>query len=264
MANGWRRPGAAGALSAARIPPTMPCGTVAGMTGEFIEIDRGDTVWRFDREFLESDWHCIFGEGCHGILPAPAGELQQGCCSYGAHLGDGADGRTEALNVAAYASVLTPEQWQHHDVTPAGIFTDEHRNHTSLVDGACVFLNRPGFAGGAGCALHIGAVAVGESPIDWKPSVCWQLPIRVDWETVDGDTETATVRRWTRDDWGEFGQTMAWCCTERAEGGEAYSGDDPVHVSMAAEIEAIVGTQVAVELKRRMTRSNISQDSDKA
>ena len=54
--------------------------------------------------------------------------------------------------------------------------------HTRVVDGACIFLNRPGFAGGAGCALHLAAVDAGESPIDWKPSVCWQLPIRVDWE----------------------------------------------------------------------------------
>ena len=230
------------------------------MTDEFIEIEQGDTVWRFDRAFLESDWHCIFGAGCQGILPEPAEELQQGCCSFGAHLGDGSDGRAEALNVAAYASVLTPEQWQHHDVGPAGIFTDERRNHTQVIDGACVFLNRPGFSGGAGCALHIGAVEADEAPIDWKPSVCWQLPIRVDWATIDGASETATVRRWSRDDWGEFGTTMAWCCTERSEGGEAYSGDAPVHVSMGAEIERIVGNDVAVELKRRLSRTANSQD----
>ncbi len=230
------------------------------MTGEYIEIDHGDTLWRFDRSFLESDWRCIFGAGCHGILPESAPELQQGCCSFGAHLGDGGDGRAEALNVAAYASVLTPEQWQYHGVGPDGIFTDQRRNHTRVVDGACVFLNRPGFAGGAGCALHIGAVEADESPIDWKPSVCWQLPIRVDWETADDDSETATVRRWRRDDWGEFGTSMAWCCTERNEGGEAYSGEDPVHVSMRAEIEAIVGSAVAVELTRKLARPADSQD----
>ena len=30
---------------------------------------------------------------------------------------------------------------------------------------------------------------------------------------ADG-TEVATVRRWTRADWGDEGETMAWCCTE--------------------------------------------------
>ena len=222
------------------------------MTGEFIEIDRGDTVWRFERAFLESDWQCIFGAGCQGILPEPAEHLQQGCCSYGAHLGDGADGRTEALNVAAYASVLTPEQWERHHLGPGAIFSDQRRNHTRVVDGACVFLNRPGFVGGAGCALHIAAEAADESPLDWKPSVCWQLPIRVDWEAVDDDTETATVRRWTRADWGEFGNTMAWCCTERSEGGEAYGGGTPVSVTLRDELTAIVGADVADELSSRL------------
>jgi hypothetical protein len=36
------------------------------------------------------------------------------------------------------------------------------------VDGACIFLNRLGFEGGAGCALHIGAAQFQESPITWN------------------------------------------------------------------------------------------------
>jgi len=226
------------------------------MSEEHIEIDAGDTVWRFERAFLTSNWTCIFGAGCHGILPDPASGLQQGCCSYGAHLGDGADGRVEALNVAAFASVLTPEQWQFHGLFdhegPAGVFSDGQRNHTRIVDDACVFLNRRDFPGGPGCALHVGAVQAGESPVDWKPSVCWQLPIRVDWEDLDDQVERATVRRWTRDDWGEFGSTMAWCCTERGEGGEAYAGDRPVVASMAEELTALAGHEVVVELTRRL------------
>ena len=61
--------------------------------------------------------------------------------------------------------------------------------------------------------------------MDWKPSVCWQLPIRVEWEERDERTEVATVRRWSRADWGEEGETMAWCCTE---GKLAYVGDERV------------------------------------
>ncbi len=220
---------------------------------ELIEIDGGDTVWRFDLAFMTSNWRCIYGDGCHGILPEPAADLGQGCCSYGAHLGDGSAGRTEALNISAYASVLSDRQWQNHDVGPVGIFADEHRNRTRVVDGACVFLNRPGFPGGAGCALHIGAVDAGEPPMEWKPSVCWQLPIRVDWEPRDDGRETATVRRWSRADWGGIGETMAWCCTEQSDGGEAYSGSERVVDSMAEEIAEIVGTNVAVELRRRLS-----------
>jgi hypothetical protein len=119
------------------------------------------------------------------------------------------------------------------------------------VDGACIFLNRPGFAGGEGCALHLAADDAGESPIDWKPSVCWQLPIRVEWEDQPDGTEIATVRGWTRPDWGDEGRTMAWCCTEEPE---TYVGDAPVLETMGEELEAIVGEDVYVELRRRLSR----------
>ncbi len=237
--------------------PRRSTGETEGVEPDaFVEILDGEVTWRFERAFLESDWSCIFGSGCKGILPEVATDLQQGCCSYGAHLGDGVEGRAEALDVAAYASVLPPEQWQFRrefdELGPAGIFADAHRNHTRVIDGACIFLNRPGFPGGAGCALHIGALALEESPIDWKPSVCWQLPIRVDWEDLGADHETATVRRWRRTDWGTFGETMAWCCTERDEGGEAYGGGVAVVDSLAVELAGIAGESVVVELRRRL------------
>ena len=230
------------------------------MTDDVIEIERSDTVWRFEREFLESNWVCLFGNGCKGILPEPAAELNQGCCSLGAHFGDGPAGTEEAMTVAAYASVLDPEQWQHHDAAHADstggvidIFRDDERSHTRVVDGACIFLNRPGFSGGEGCALHIAALDTDESPTDWKPSVCWQLPLRIDWHDIDSDTEPATVRRWTRADWGEHGETMAWCCTERSDGGEAYSGTERVIDSLADSLTALAGEDVYVELRRRLT-----------
>jgi len=229
---------------------------------QFVEITQAQTVWRFEREFLESNWTCLFGNGCKGILEHDATDLNQGCCSLGAHFGDGPAGRAEAMNVDAYAAMLSPEQFQFHHVAQAtapheatganGIFGDAERTHTRVVDGACIFLNRPGFAGGEGCALHIGALETGESPTEWKPSVCWQLPLRVDWEEIDDDTELATVRRWTRADWGRHGTTMAWCCTERSDGGEAYTGDEQVVDSLADELTALAGDEVYVELRRRL------------
>jgi len=211
------------------------------------EIDDGDTVWRIDTSFLESNWTCIWGRGCQGILPEPAEHLGQGCCSIGADL----DGEDEARNIGALAATLDPERFEHHlDALEGGVFGDDTRTSTRVVDGACIFLNRPGFSGGAGCALHLEATHSGESPLVWKPSVCWQLPIKVDWEQGEGDTEVATVRRWERRDWGAEGQTMAWCCTE---GERAYVGDRPVVDSMAEELEAIVGPTVYVELRRRLS-----------
>ncbi len=247
-------------------------------TSDFVDVDDGDTQWRFEREFLTSNWRCTFGDGCKGILRAEAPELKQGCCSLGAHFGDGPAGQEEARQLSAYVSMLTPEQWQFHEIgttahlarpgtdtldadagprTVPGFYDDAGRTRTRVADGACVFLNRPGFDGGEGCALHIAALAHGEAPTEWKPSVCWQLPLRVDWALVDDadpdGPETATVRRWTRTDWGEHGETMAWCCTERSDGGEAYSGTERVVDSQADELQLLVGEAVYVELRRKLT-----------
>jgi hypothetical protein len=209
------------------------------------EIDDGDTVWRFDRQFLRSNWTCIWGRGCLGILDEPAEELGQGCCSVGAEFGD----TDEAMMISALAAMLDPARVQHHEeAAAAGVF-DAARTNTRVVDGACIFLNRPGFDGGAGCALHLAAIDAGEPPIEWKPSVCWQLPIRVDWVDLGDGREQATVRRWSRADWGDEGETMAWCCTE---GERAYVGDRPVVESLGEELQDIVGTTVYVELRRRL------------
>ena len=217
---------------------------------EYVEILHDDTLWRFEPEFLRSNWTCIWGRGCKGILDAPAEHLQQGCCSVGAELTD----LDEAMNVSALAATVPAHRWQFRDRVDADdVFSDATRTNTKVVDGACIFLNRPGFEGGEGCALHLAAVDVGESPLDWKPSVCWQLPIRVDWAMQPDGIEHATVRRWSRADWGDEGDTMAWCCTSHDDGGEAYSGDRPVIKSLAEELEGVAGHEVFVELRRRLS-----------
>jgi hypothetical protein len=211
-----------------------------------VEITSGPTVWRFERSFLESNWTCIWGRGCLGILPEPDEVSMRGCCSIGADLGD----EDEARMISALAGTLSPDIFEQHAAAEeVGIFRDEDRLHTRVVDGACIFFNRPGFAGGAGCALHLAAARDGEATTDWKPSVCWQLPIKVDWAEGDGDTEVATVRRWSRADWGAEGRTMAWCCTE---GDRAYVGDHRVIDSMADELEAVVGAEVFLTLRARL------------
>lgn len=210
------------------------------------EIVAGATTWRFDRSFLTSNWTCIWGRGCLGILDHPAEELQQGCCSIGAELTDA----EEAMTISALAATLEAGIFQHHAAVDADdVFSNASRTNTKVVDGACIFLNRPGFAGGEGCALHLAALRGGESPIDWKPSVCWQLPLHVDWEDQPDGSEVATIRPWSRSDWGDEGTTMHWCCTE---GQRAYVGDRPVVDSLADELTAIVGTEVYVELRRRL------------
>ena len=50
-----------------------------------------DRTWVIDATFLLSDWTCIYGQGCQGVLTGDATGMQQGCCSYGAHFLDEAD-----------------------------------------------------------------------------------------------------------------------------------------------------------------------------
>jgi hypothetical protein len=178
------------------------------------QIEDGDTVWRIERAFLESRWTCIWGRGCLGILDEPAEHLGQGCCSVGAELSD----EEEARLVSARAAMLDPEHFQHHAAAADGVFSDDTRTNTAVVDGACIFLNRPGFAGGAGCALHLAAVADEESPIDWKPSVCWQLPIKVDWGPLDGVRAATCIAGRGPTARGRYD---GLCCTE---GDRAYVG----------------------------------------
>lgn len=170
----------------------------------------GDT-WMFDLSFLTSNWTCIYGAGCLGIGTESDPEAAIGCCAHGAHFADTED--EDATRVAA--ARLTDLNWQHRPADLDRAFTSTDGSPTStVVDGACIFLNRPGFDGGTGCALHIAAVAAGERPLDWKPDVCWQVPLRLDEHVDDNGHRTWMLRGWERRDWGAGGAEFGWWCTD--------------------------------------------------
>jgi hypothetical protein len=208
---------------------------------EFVDPVDG-TRWSVDVGFLWSRWRCIWGEGCLGILDEPAEALGHGCCSVGTELLD----EEEAMTISALAATLDADLFQFQAWAEShGIFEDDRRRRTITVDGACVFLNRPGFEGGAGCALHRQALRDGDRPIDVKPSVCWQLPLVV--ERHSGGR--ARLRRWGRQDRGPDGTTMAWCCTEDDN---AQVGGRPTAEELADELRALVGPEVAVAIRERV------------
>ncbi len=219
--------------------------------------------WEIDAGFLSSNWGCIWDSGCLGVLDQEAPELKQGCCSFGAHLLDD----DEARRISALGVSLDPARFQHADAAAeGGVLAEVGPPATRVVDGACIFLNRPGFAGGAGCALHLAATDEGERPIDWKPSVCWQLPLKVE----AGHGGSKVLRRWRRADWGSGGESMAWCCTEQSGGAgseasassvSAFDGDRPAAETLAEELEALVGPEVAVAIRARVADGGVNQDS---
>ncbi|MEY2437481.1 MAG: hypothetical protein QOF97_2317 [Acidimicrobiaceae bacterium] len=212
-----------------------------------------ERTWVFDLTFLMSGWSCIFGRGCPGVLTGPTPELEQGCCSYGAHF----TGPEDRAHVEAMAKKLTAEEWQLKKQAakrggPIKV-NKEGEIVSRVVDGACVFLNRPGFPGGAGCALHRAALERGERPLDWKPEVCWQLPLRrVDETDVYGHV-TSTVREWKRRDWGAGGDEFHWWCTSD-EG--AFIDTLPVHETMRDELVELCGKKpVALFLEHVQDRN---------
>lgn len=228
---------------------------------DWLSLDDGESsTWLFDTEFLLSNYQCIYGQGCPSIESEPDPTGTRGCCSHGAHFVDGDDRR----RVAKLAATLTKDEWQYRGRAKSrgGPLKKKKTGEwvTRKADGACIFLNREDFASGPGCALHVGALNRGERPLDWKPSVCWQVPIRLDVHEDDYGHETVMVRAWLRRDWGPGGEHFHWWCTEEDE---AYSGSTPVYESAKDELVELVGEAIyerlATELaeRRRGTRVSI-------
>ena len=218
-----------------------------------------ERTWVFDVTFMLSHWGCIFGRGCQGVLTEPAAELVHGCCSYGAHFVDAADRR----RVERVAKTLTDEQWQFKKKGQQRGVVKVKKNGemtTRLVDGACIFLNRPEFDGGAGCALHRAAIERGVPHLELKPDVCWQLPLRRDEQSDGGGHVTSTVRQWDRRHWGAGGDEFAWWCTEAPE---AFTEAEPVYKTLRDELIALTSEHayemLAGYLENRLSTNGASR-----
>ncbi|MTV26179.1 hypothetical protein FTX61_12280 [Nitriliruptoraceae bacterium ZYF776] len=147
-----------------------------------------------------------------------------------------------------------------------GVFAedDEGEVHTRVVDGGCLFANRSGFAAGEGCALHHLADRLGEHYADWKPTVCWQVPLhRTIEETVanDGGTlETHTIAAYERGHWGEGGADFGWWCLDDDV---AFVSPTPLFRTMETELRLMVGDAIFDELAahlegRRRQRNTVA------
>jgi hypothetical protein len=207
---------------------------------EFVDPADADQRLRCDLTWLCSRWSCIFGQGCRGIYADRPGD---GCCTLGAHFSD----KDDEARVATFVTQLTAEDWQFHDVGSGSrrrwVEKDVDGERKTVVhEGACIFLNRPGFAGGAGCALHAWALRNDRHPLETKPDVCWQLPIRRlfrDVELTDGTTYTeVTITEYDRRGWGAGGHDLDWYCSGNTE---AHRAQVPVYESCAAELVELIG-----------------------
>ncbi len=203
------------------------------------EDPREHRTWMIDATFFTSAYKCIYGEGCQGIHDEPTPGLAQGCCSFGAHFLDKDDRRSVERAVAR----LEPRHWKNHAAAEKKGWTekdDDGETKTRVVDGACIFHNPPGFEGGTGCAFHIAAVEAGERHMDWKPDVCWQVPLRLEEHTEDSGHVISTLREWKRRDWGAGGDDFAWWCTESTD---AFVGGEPAFRYFRDELTELMGAE---------------------
>jgi hypothetical protein len=228
---------------------------------EFPDPADPEHVVRADLTWLTSAWTCIFGRGCAGVVD---GRPDDGCCSHGAYFTDADD----VARVTAAVSGLSADDWQlaavgrgdwtEQDAVDdsavagaAGDAADERALRTRVVDGACVFLNRPGYRGGTGCALHRMALRTGRHPLATKPDVCWQLPVRRAQEHVDRPDGTrvlvTTIGEFDRRGWGPGGHDLHWWCTGSPA---AHVAPEPLVDTYAPELTALLGDPAYAELRR--------------
>ena len=213
---------------------------------EFTDPADEEQVFRCDLTWLTSRWNCLFGRGCQGISP---GRRTDGCCTLGAHFSDEEDEQRVARHVAR----LTPDTWQFHGIgTTSGwveVDEDDGERQTRRVKGACIFHNRPGFAGGEGCALHRLALREGREPLETKPDVCWQLPIRRTFEWVeqpDGEQVlVVSIGEYDRRGWGAGGHDLHWWCTSAPS---AHGAAEPVYASYRPELIELMGEAAYAKL----------------
>ncbi len=230
---------------------------------EFADPGDSDQVFRCDLTWLTSRYHCIFGQGCKGIY---ADAPDTGCCTLGAHFADKDDER----RVAGYVGQLGPDLWQFR---PKGRVRksdwidrdDEGARKTRVVEhdgqSACIFHNREDFATGAGCALHSLALHQGRNPLETKPDVCWQLPIRRTFRTVERQDDTSytevSIGEYDRRGWGPGGHDLDWYCSGNTE---AHTAPDPLYVTNEAELVELMGRPAYDELVTHCERHLAARD----
>ena len=217
---------------------------------EFYDPDNSEHLIAADLTWLLSRWTCVFGTpACRGTVE---GRPDDGCCSHGAFLSDDDD----RARLDAAVGQLTATDWQFRDkgLGPKGYleedsYDDEPALRTRKHKGACIFLNRPGFAAGAGCALHTKALQLNVDPLTMKPEVCWQLPIRRSQEWITRPDESqilkTTITEFDRRGWGSGGEDLHWYCTGDPA---AHVGSRPVWRSYAAELTELLGETAYAEL----------------
>lgn len=203
---------------------------------EFEDPEDEDQVYRCDLTWLTSRYNCIYGRGCQGIYDTAP---NSGCCTLGAHFAD----KDDLKKTKKYVDMLDDSIWQFRKEGLKNGWTEKEDGETKtrVYKGACIFSNKPDFAGGMGCAFHILAERMGVSHVETKPEVCWQLPIRRSYDEVERPDGTEvlviSIGEYDRRGWGEGGHDLDWYCTGNPE---AHNATEPLYKTSKDELVALM------------------------
>ena len=214
-------------------------------------------VLRCDLTWLTSSYMCIFGQGCHGIY-ADAPDV--GCCTLGAHFADKDDekrvatyvdharrrssGSSEAAGPQGAQEGLDRASTTTASARPAPSRSTASRRASSTTAPTSRRRRR------AAPCTHWRS-STGKNPLETKPDVCWQLPIRRTFRNVERQDGTSTPRSRSASTTGAAGGPAAttWTGTARATP-RRTSRAEPVYVTHEAELAELMGTAAYDELVR--------------
>jgi hypothetical protein len=217
----------------------------------FTMPDEPDRQYRVNVSFLLSNYQCIFGCGCKGLLNRRL-DPDGACCERGVTFID----EDDFDHVSRMVDELEPEDCDNLvHVRTRGWYQASSAGRpfkTRKLGGACIFANRTGGpTGKPGCAFHHSALRQGKHPSETKPFICWSLPLNFSEESPEepGGPTTKVVSAFTADAWGGTndedepdgrGHMGFWC----VDTPDAYNGAQPVYRSFEVELRKELGDVV--------------------
>ena len=210
--------------------------------------DDPDLQWRVNVSFLLSNYECIYGRGCPGLLNSHA-DGETACCERGVTFMD----EDDFAHVSAMVDQLTEEDCDNIErIRSRGWYQASKTGRpykTRKLGNGCIFVNHStGPAGKPGCSFHHLAARLGVHPSETKPFICWTLPLNLsDEEPVEPNgRSTRLVTAFTADAWAggddaddpEGRAHMGYWCVDTPD---AYRGARPVYQSMEIELRKGMG-----------------------
>jgi hypothetical protein len=105
----------------------------------------------------------------------------------------------------------------------------------------------------------------GVEPLTVKPDVCWQLPIRRTYRTVEMPDESSylevTITEYDRRAWGPGGHDLDWYCSGNSA---AHVGKEPVFRSSSNELRELMGSAGYDEMVVRCEAHLVAADAAQA